>query len=123
MTGVEIEKSWWCSKYAKHKYIPLVFAQMPPASDMLPAHSALLFCYFNSGPAFSQYIDAYHGDLVFIVGPGKKRGTLANPEPFDPGLSAEWQLWDSQEVKRTGDFIAVWKRNTPKCCLPSPKPE
>lgn len=109
--GVEIDESWWSSKYAKYKFIPLKFTKMPPNESILPANHALLFCYFNNGPAFKQYIQQYRGRLVIIIGPGQGRGTLTNPEPFaaDFGTS-EWVLIDHQEVKDTKDFIAVYSR-------------
>lgn len=110
--GIEIDHSWWCSKYS-NKYIPLKFINMPPEPTVLHPNYALFFCYFNNGPAFIEYIRAYRGDLVFIVGPGNERGTLTNPEPFNPVFGENgWKLLDYEEVKNTGDFIAVWKRKT-----------
>lgn len=84
---------------------------MPPDPEVLKPNYALFFCYFNSGPAFRDYIKSYRGNLVIIVGPGKERGSFANPEPFNPDfMDDKWKLLDYQEVKNTGDFIAVWKR-------------
>lgn len=84
---------------------------MPPSEELLPSNHALMFCYFNSGDAFREYVKHYHGLVIFIIGPGPGRGTLTNPQPFSADFgSKEWQLYANQEVKDSKDFIAVYVR-------------
>lgn len=114
VTGIEVDESWWNSKYAKHKFMPLKFTKMPPNEQLLCSNEALLFCYFNHGQAFKDYIKIYKGTVVFIIGPGPGRGTLTNPEPFSADFGTNgWELIDNQEIRDTKDFIAVYvKRST-----------
>lgn len=108
--GFEVNKEWWTSKYCSPQFIPLEFPIMPPKSEYLNKDYALLFCYFNNGPAFADYINAYFGNLVFIIGPGKGRGTHTNPEPFKPNFQTPWKLYDFEEIRDTKDFIAAYVR-------------
>lgn len=72
-----------------------------------------MFCYFNDGDVFQQYIKEFSGRLVIIIGPGPGRGTHTNPTPFSPdfGDSCEWKLLDSQEIGKTKDFIAIYLKS------------
>lgn len=70
---------------------------------------ALLFCYFNNGTAFRDYIQNYEGNIVFIIGPGEGKGHHTDPEPFKTNFGTNnWKLYDYQEVKDSKDFIAVY---------------
>lgn len=78
----------------------------------LNSNYALLFCYFNNGPAFLDYISNYKGDVVFIIGPGKGKGRHTDPEPFKANFGdITWRLHAYQEVKNSKDFIAVYVKH------------
>ncbi|KAF5301132.1 hypothetical protein FQR65_LT08962 [Abscondita terminalis] len=106
--GYEVNKEWWTSKYSMPQFIDVQFLTMPPKSEYLPKNYALLFCYFNNGEAFQEYISVYHGKLLFIIGPGKGRGTHTNPDPLKPNLNDTWGLSTYEEVGDTKDIIAVY---------------
>ncbi|XP_063907931.1 uncharacterized protein LOC135126069 [Zophobas morio] len=109
--GYEVNESWWLSKYSTPQFIKLNFPELPPTPDILEPNYALLFCYFNDGDAFREYIRCYEGDFVFIIGPGLGAGRHTDPEPFNPNFgSPDWLLYKSQEVRDTKDFIAVYAR-------------
>lgn len=115
VTGYEINKEWWQSRYCNPQFIPLHFvdtASKTKNNIPLDSNCALLFCYFNDGDAFIDYINRYSGDLVFVIGPGEGRGTHTNPAPFTANFGDQmWTLVDFQEVKNTKDFIAVYGRS------------
>ncbi|XP_031328524.1 uncharacterized protein LOC116159638 isoform X2 [Photinus pyralis] len=108
--GIEVNKEWWTSKYSMPQFIPVKFPSMPIQSNDLKEDHALLFCYFNNGPAFQDYVNAYAGNVIMIIGPGPGRGTHTDPDPFKPKLKDAWELCDFQEVGDTKDFIAVYAK-------------
>lgn len=104
-----MNQTWWQSKYSGPKFIQLQFNN----NHILYSNFALIFCYFNDGKAFKQYVRSYEGNLIFIVGPGDGSGRHTNPEPFSPDFeNSGWHLKDYQEVKDTKDFIAVYVKCT-----------
>lgn len=113
VTGYEINKDWWESKYSNPKFINLNYCEGSPEKDSFNSNYALLFCYFNNGPAFLDYINTYEGNVVFIIGPGKDRGRHTDPQPFKANFgSVKWRLHGYQEVKDTKDFIAVYVKDS-----------
>ncbi|XP_055692193.1 uncharacterized protein LOC129795130 [Lutzomyia longipalpis] len=74
VSGIELDKSWWTSAYAPATFIPLSFTGSSLDEDFLQ-HCApgepfiLLFCYFNNGGAFWDYLRRFQGDFVMIAGP------------------------------------------------------
>ncbi|RZC39230.1 uncharacterized protein BDFB_001580 [Asbolus verrucosus] len=109
--GYEVNKEWWMSKYCNPHFIELNFPSLPPTEDILDPSYALLFCYFNNGPAFRDYVNCYNGDLIFIIGPGEGAGRHTDPEPFKPEFGgSKWTLCELQEVRDTKDFIAAYVR-------------
>ncbi|XP_008195688.1 uncharacterized protein LOC103313644 [Tribolium castaneum] len=109
--GYEVNQEWWSSRYSNPQFIKLNFPDQPPTPEILFPDYALLFCYFNDGKAFREYISCYKGNLVFIIGPGIGAGRHTDPQPFSPDFgSSDWILYKSQEVRDTGDFIAVYVR-------------
>ncbi|XP_018576582.1 uncharacterized protein LOC108915102 [Anoplophora glabripennis] len=113
VTGYEINKAWWESKYSNPKFIKLNYQEESLEENCLNSNYALLFCYFNNGPAFLEYINTYEGNVVFIIGPGKGKGRHTDPEPFGANFgSFRWRLYGYQEVKNSKDFIAVYVKNS-----------
>ncbi|XP_063217041.1 uncharacterized protein LOC134527926 [Bacillus rossius redtenbacheri] len=108
---LEVNKAWWTSGYAVQTFLPHQYADELDAGQLCDKHSALLFCYFNDGRAFQQYVTAHRGRCLLVIGPGEGRGTHTCPEPFDPPLDRdEWTMVASQELGNTKDFVAVYTR-------------
>nr|XP_023030258.1 uncharacterized protein LOC111518135 [Leptinotarsa decemlineata] len=108
--GYEINREWWTSKYSNPQFIKLQYCEKIQ-EGMFNSNHVLLFCYFNNKVAFQDYIRAYKGNLVLIIGPGNGKGRHTDPEPFDPDFgSTRWTLKDYNEVKDSKDFIAVYTR-------------
>lgn len=114
MSGVEVDGAWWRCKYAPPNFIPLLFTAPTLDKDTITLlrnsdSTALLFCYFNNGPAFKDYIEHFSGKVLIIIGPGEGKGVHTDPKPFDN--VPEWTLHVSEEVGNTKDFIAVYCKN------------
>lgn len=109
--GYEVNQEWWDSKYSTPQFIKLNYFSTPLGKNSLNADYALLFCYFNNGPAFREYIKYFNGNVVFIIGPGKGKGRHTDPQPFINSFGdIHWRLHSYQEVKDSNDFIAVYIR-------------
>ncbi|KAK9873818.1 hypothetical protein WA026_002176 [Henosepilachna vigintioctopunctata] len=107
--GFEVNEEWWQSKYSCPTFIHLKFPKFPLEKEMLNPHYALLFCYFNSGHAFEDYVKCYRGNLVIIIGPSYGKGRHTDPQPFEAKFpSSEWYLDCYKEIKQTKDFIACY---------------
>lgn len=128
MFGVELDKSWWSSTYSPRSFIPLKYSTNVMSVEYLRClcdvdelnsnnidddNFALLFCYFNNGNAFRDYILCYDGNFVIIIGPGPKLKTYTDPEPFSPnfGITQSWYQVSIREFDAEGNFISIWKRN------------
>lgn len=112
MLGYEVNKEWWDSKYSPPKFIKLNYFNYPLEDACLDPHHALLFCYFNNGPAFRDYVDSFKGNIVIIIGPGKGKGRHTDPSPFTADFgNREWRLDSYQEIKDSKDFIVVYVRH------------
>ncbi|XP_068622921.1 uncharacterized protein [Battus philenor] len=115
VSGVEVDGAWWHCKYAPPTFIPLILTT-PNIDDNTTnllrdsMSTALMFCYFNNGPAFFQYISKYSGSVLVIIGPGYGKGVHTDPSPFDD-LGPEWKPYKLQEIRDSNDYIAIYKRN------------
>ncbi|XP_066249053.1 uncharacterized protein [Euwallacea similis] len=106
--GVEVNKEWWESKYAVAPFIPLTYFN---EDFQCPQSFALMFCYFNNGPAFRNYIKHFRGLMVVIIGPAQGAGRHTDPQPFNPDFGqSHWRLEASQEIRQTKDFIVIYLR-------------
>lgn len=94
-------------------FIPLLFTSLNLENDVINAlhdtSTALLFCYFNNRPAFNDYLKHFKGDVIIIIGPGIGKNVHTDPKPFND-VSDEWELFRSQEVRKSADFIAVYNK-------------
>ncbi|KAL0831785.1 hypothetical protein ABMA28_001323 [Loxostege sticticalis] len=116
VSGVEIDGAWWHCKYAPPTFIPLLFTANELDKDiqslLQESHStALLFCYFNNRQAFNEYLKYFSGNVIVIIGPADGKGVHTDPKPFGD-VPEEWKLYDSQEVRDSKDFIAIYRRNS-----------
>lgn len=108
--GFEINEEWWRSRYAYPCFINLKFPEFPLKKIFNKDH-ALLFCYFNNGSAFQEYVKSYTGNAVIIIGPAYGNGRHTDPQPFNVHFpSSNWKLQCNKEVKQTKDFIAFYIR-------------
>ncbi|XP_039750858.1 uncharacterized protein LOC120627079 [Pararge aegeria] len=115
VSGLEVDGAWWQCRYAPPTFIPLKFTAPDLDKDTTTLlkdsdTTALLFCYFNNGPAFKRYLQYYSGKMMIIIGPGYEKGVHTDPTPFGDVPEA-WTLYGWQEVACTKDFIAVYCRN------------
>ena len=75
------------------------------------AHSAIMFNYFNNGKYFEEYLSAYAGDCVILIGPvdGKR---CCDPEPSYLAETAKhaavWRLAASHDVRAAGEDEVVF---------------
>ncbi|XP_052860715.1 uncharacterized protein LOC128267820 [Anopheles cruzii] len=117
--GIEVDEDWWSSRYAPTSYIPLTFANNNSGRKVagvlgVPRTDALLFCYFNNGDAFDQYVQSFEGSFVIIVGPRCDRGVHTNPLPMAPGEAfiRRWHLVEHFNVGSEDiNCVAFYKRS------------
>ncbi|KOC59200.1 hypothetical protein WH47_11276 [Habropoda laboriosa] len=111
--GVELDRSWWCSKYSPPLFLKnIVFISESDTNSMflLDKH-AFLFCYFNNASAFCYYIENYKGNFIFVIGPQENEDRLSDPMPLDAKFDEyNWTLIHKKELERTGDYITVYRR-------------
>ncbi|ENN70224.1 uncharacterized protein LOC109545681 [Dendroctonus ponderosae] len=114
VVGYEVNRQWWESKYSIPSFIPLEYVDSDQLNvdGLIPQDFALMFCYFNDGRAFREYVQRFRGLMIIIIGPDDGSGRHTDPQPFtaDFGQSG-WMLVRQQEIKNTKDFIAIYLRN------------
>lgn len=113
MVGIELDRSWWCSKYSPPLFIENMFFvhENNMTNFSISENYALLFCYFNNESAFCNYIENYKGKLIFVIGPKEGQGRWTDPMPFDKKFHEfGWKLLNKKEVERSSDYITVYGR-------------
>lgn len=118
--GLELDKSWWASAYSPTTFVELKFTQTQITNKFLKNciktdtnHFALLFCYFNNRKAFHEYVRAYNGDIIIIVGPNSERHIVTNPNPLNPKFEnqEDWTLVDYCEFNdQLANCMSIYKR-------------
>lgn len=102
VVGLELDRSYWNSAYSPKKFVELKFTETQITNEFLNGciqaeanQFALLFCYFNNRNAFLEYVRAYNGDLIVIVGPRSEQYIVTDPNPLNPKFeNDEWLLLD-----------------------------
>lgn len=105
VVGLELDLSWWRSKWAPKTFIELKFTEPQITNQFLRAciqcdngtdDFALLFCYFNNRDAFQEYVRAFNGNIIIIVGPSSEEHIVTDPNPLNPHFDCdnEWKLID-----------------------------
>lgn len=119
VAGVEKDEQWWRSKYATRTYIPMVFAEAMTNVDESQGQQqttwqAMMFCYFNNGAAFREYVKNFNGHYVIIAGPMEGRGVHTDPLPFGAKFPADqdWEVVHSIPVgsENLNQFVIYQKR-------------
>lgn len=133
--GYEVNRQWWESKYSIPSFIPLEYVDGDQLNvdGLIPEDFALMFCYFNDGSAFREYVNRfryvnypawktpagnyvfyllYRGLMIIIIGPDDGSGRHTDPQPFTADFGQPcWVLIRQQEIKNTKDFIAIYIRS------------
>ncbi|KAK0180637.1 hypothetical protein PV327_003000 [Microctonus hyperodae] len=111
--GVEVDQLWWESPYSPAFYLDnIIFTSKTNSLINIPHNYGILFCYFNNGPAFEDYINNYHGKIVLIIGPIEGQNRSTNPLPSDviKLKSFGWKLNNIRKLDNNKDCIAVYIR-------------
>lgn len=112
VTSIDLAESWWAKYNQAPSYISRIWIDQrrPIDSTLLSPDTALLFCYFNNENAFSNYINAYEGNVVIIVGPKPGLGRHTSPMPLTPNFDSkkQWELKETFDFNENGDIATVW---------------
>ncbi|XP_014597985.1 PREDICTED: uncharacterized protein LOC106783714 [Polistes canadensis] len=113
ITGLELDNSWWRSKYAPPLFLEnIIFINENKGKNFLvPKDHAVLFCYFNNGEAFCNYIANYEGNIIFVIGPAEDQERITDPLPFDEKfVKFNWKLLTKRPIMNFKDYIVVYTR-------------
>lgn len=111
--GIELDSSWWQSKYAPPLFLEnIVFINEKKGKNLsVPKDYALFFCYFNNGEAFCNYIANYEGNTIFVIGPAEGQERSTDPLPFDEKFAKyNWKLLTKRPIMNFKDYIVVYTR-------------
>lgn len=110
--GVEADEFWWQSKYSPPIYLnKIIFTERDNCNLVIPSDFAILFCYFNNGQAFYDYMKNYKGKFLFIIGPDDGQNRCTDPLPFDSKLfNLGWKLCNARLLDNKKDFITIYSR-------------
>lgn len=118
--GLELDRSWWKSAYSPTTFVEIKFTKNQITNEFLNSciqaeanQFALLFCYFNNHDAFLEYVRAYTGNLIIIVGPKNEQHIVTDPNPLNPKFeSDEWSLLDQCQFNdQLFNCMSIFKRN------------
>ena len=123
VVGIELDNAWWKSSYSPRTFIDLHYtdAQVPSASFLYqcigdtPQSYALMFCYFNNRTAFLDYVRAYRGQFVVIIGPKDGCNIVTDPTPMNPQFEEDetccWRLETTIDMESKQNCLAVYRRS------------
>uniref|UniRef100_T1HMZ2 Uncharacterized protein n=2 Tax=Rhodnius prolixus TaxID=13249 RepID=T1HMZ2_RHOPR len=105
--SIEVDKIYWSTKSRRYNFCELTFPDNEHFNECVtfPKY-ALLFCYFNNGKAFLEYLANYKGNVLIIIGPNVI-GKYTNPMPYDSNIPSNWKLYN-QRVMYGNDVIAIY---------------
>lgn len=121
VVGLELDESWWKSKWAPKPFIELKFTEHPITNQFLQTciqcdsgnEFALLFCYFNNRDAFHEYVRAFDGNIIIIVGPTSRQHIVTDPNPLQPHFERndDWTMVDfCQFNDQLSNCMSVFQR-------------
>ncbi|XP_034951209.1 uncharacterized protein [Chelonus insularis] len=110
--GVEADQCWWSSKYSPPCFLSkIIFCDRKNPSVNIPTNYAILFCYFNNGQAFENYLKIYQGNVILIIGPNEGQNRYTDPLPFDVKFDKlGWKLSRMRKLDNNTDCITVYTR-------------
>nr|XP_053643677.1 uncharacterized protein LOC128696440 [Cherax quadricarinatus] len=107
--GYEINSGWWRSRYAPPTFIPLTYVDPDAPTPTVPPTHALMCCYFNNGEVFRQYVAAYEGPALIIIG-ATDGSHHTDPRPLDYVHVHPWTLTHTHNISHR-DLLACYVRN------------
>lgn len=110
--GIELDGSWWSSKYSPPQFLKnVIFVENKSANFRVPRKYAMLFCYFNNGAAFRDYVRSYKGDLILVIGPTGDNCTT-DPLPYDEKFEEHgWKLTKERRlVYSNTNYITAYSK-------------
>lgn len=118
MFGLELDDSWWTSAYSPKTFIKLNFTKSITTqclNDSVGCTNGntfvLLFCYFNNRNAFLEYVHAFNGNTIIIIGPKEGEGIVTDPLPLNPQFEcAEWAIDSVIEMENSVNVIVFYRR-------------
>lgn len=122
VAGLELDHTWWSSVYSPKTFIDLKFIDSAISPEFLckcmkdtnPEDFALLFCYFNNRTAFLEYMRAFKGSMVIIIGPQEGAGIVTDPVPLNPEFEEsgceQWRLVLAMKMQTPNNCVAIYKR-------------
>nr|XP_014092394.1 uncharacterized protein LOC106618968 isoform X2 [Bactrocera oleae] len=123
LNGIEVDRSWWESKYAIKSFININYIDDCKKGENLEKYLqkccnlenwnfSLMFCYFNNRAAFLNYIEMYKGNILLIIGPKTGVNVFTEPLPLEPRLP-EGHRWKLKATLNIGklDVIAFYTKD------------
>lgn len=119
MYGLELDNSWWTSDYSK-TFIKLNYIKQITENCLnetincsINDNFALLFCYFNNGVAFTEYVKVFNGNFLILIGPKEGCGIVTDPLPLNPKFERNdvWCIENVIEIENSVNVIVIYKRN------------
>ncbi|XP_011639302.1 uncharacterized protein LOC105428608, partial [Pogonomyrmex barbatus] len=109
IVGIELDSSWWTSKYSPPRFLKnIIFIETESMNFRVPKRYAMLFCYFNNGKAFRNYIENYKGNLIFVIGPAQGNNCTTDPLPFDNKFKIyNWKLITQKKIMYSNNYITA----------------
>lgn len=112
--GLEVDESWWTSNYSPKSFIDLNFLEgsnMDLEKIAGTDNFGLLFCYFNNSEAFNNYVEAFKGKWIVIIGPEDGTGRYTEPMALKPCFKRTntWKLETNFSLIE-GDIVAIYGR-------------
>lgn len=112
--GLEVDKNWWISNYSPKSFIQLNFLDNDDIDlEKITGTNnfGLLFCYFNNGEAFNNYVDVFKGKWIVIIGPADGSGRYTEPMALKPCFKKidSWKLEMNFSLIE-GDIVAIYRR-------------
>lgn len=110
--GIELDSSWWNSKYSPPKFLKnVIFIENEPTNFSIPKRYAMLFCYFNNSEAFCKYIENYKGNLILVIGPVQGHNCITDPLPFDKKFEKyNWKLIKEKRLVYSNNCITAYSK-------------
>uniref|UniRef100_W8CDA7 Methyltransferase domain-containing protein n=1 Tax=Ceratitis capitata TaxID=7213 RepID=W8CDA7_CERCA len=123
VSGIEVDRAWWESKYAVKSFIELNYFDdfnkdeisldkyLQKCCNLKSWNFALMFCYFNNRAAFYNYIEMYKGNILLIIGPKNGVRIFTEPLPLEPHFldTHHWELKTTLSIGKD-DIIALYVR-------------
>ncbi|XP_045591794.2 uncharacterized protein, partial [Procambarus clarkii] len=113
VTGYEVNCGWWSSRYAPPTFIPFTYVDPDDCPPAVPPSHALMCCYFNNGQVFRQYVAAYKGPVLIIIGSVNGSHHHTEPHPLDYVHVHPWILTHTHHISQD-DLLACYVRDCSK---------